>query len=198
MKKTLTINLAGMVFHIDDDAFETLKNYLDRVKNELRSVDGGDEIYEDVEARISELFSEKLKNNKQVITQKEVDEIIRTMGQPGDISGKSEGSQYKSNDYRKSYRRMYRDPDNRIIGGVCSGLAAYWRVDPTIVRIIFILLAIFGMAGVLIYLILWIVLPEAHTVAQKLEMRGESVNLSNIGDFFRKEFNNVKNSFKKK
>lgn len=198
MKKTLTINLAGMVFHIDDDAFETLKNYLDRVKNELRSVDGGDEIYNDVEARISELFSEKLKNNKQVITQKEVDEIIRTMGQPGDISGKSEGSQYKSNDYRKNYRRMYRDPDNRIIGGVCSGLAAYWRVDPTIIRIVFILLAIFGMAGVIIYLILWVVLPEAQTVAQKLEMRGESVNLSNIGDFFREEFNNVKNSFKKK
>lgn len=93
---------------------------------------------------------------------------------------------------------MYRDPDNCIIGGVCGGLAAYWRVDPTIVRIIFILLAIFGMAGVIIYLILWVVLPEAHTVAQKLEMRGESVNLSSIGDFFREEFNNVKNSFKKK
>ena len=198
MKKTLTINLAGMVFHIDDDAFEALKNYLDRVKKELHSVDGGNEIYEDVEARIAELFSEKLKNNKQVITQKEVDEIIRTMGQPGDISGKSEGDQHKSYDYKKNYKRMYRDPDNRIIGGVCSGLAAYWRVDPTLVRIIFILLAIFGMAGVLIYLILWVVLPEAQTVAQKLEMRGEPVNLSNIGDFFREEFNNVKNSFKKK
>jgi phage shock protein PspC (stress-responsive transcriptional regulator) len=198
MKKTLTINLAGMVFHIDDDAFETLKNYLDRVKSELRSVDGGNEIYEDVEARISELFAEKLTNNKQVITQKEVDDIIRTMGQPGDISGNSESSRYESETYKKRYRRMYRDPDNCIIGGVCGGLAAYWRVDPTIVRIIFILLAIFGMAGVIIYLILWVVLPEAHTVAQKLEMRGESVNLSSIGDFFREEFNNVKNSFKKK
>lgn len=187
-----------MVFHIDDDAFESLKNYLDRVKSELRSVDGGNEIYEDVEARISELFSEKLINNKQVITHKEVDEIIRTMGQPGDISGKSDGEQHKSAGHKKRYRRMYRDPDNCIIGGVCSGLAAYWRVDPTIVRISFILLAIFGMAGVIIYLILWVVLPEAHTVAQKLEMRGESVNLSNIGDFFRQEFNNVKNSFKKK
>lgn len=198
MKKTLTINLAGMVFHIDDDAFEQLKNYLDRVKSELRSVEGGDEIYEDVEIRISELFSEKLSNNKQVITQKEVNDVISTMGQPGDISGKSDGGQYKSTGYQKRYRRMYRDPDNCIIGGVCSGLAAYWRVDPTIVRIIFILLAIFGLAGVIIYLILWVVLPEAQTVAQKLEMRGESVNLSNIGDFFREEFNNVKNSFKKK
>ena len=197
MKKTLTINLAGMVFHIDDDAFELLKNYLDRVKSELSSVEGGNEIYDDVEIRISELFSEKLTNNKQVITQKEVESVISTMGQPGDISGKSEESQYKSSNYQKRYRRMYRDPDNCIIGGVCSGLAAYWRVDPTIVRVIFILLAIFGLAGVIIYLILWVVLPEAQTVAQKLEMRGESVNLSNIGDFFREEFNNVKNSFKK-
>lgn len=93
---------------------------------------------------------------------------------------------------------MYRDPDNRIIGGVCSGLASYWHIDPAIVRIIFVILAIFGMAGVLIYLILWIVLPEAGTVAQKLEMRGEAVNFSNIGDFFREEFENVKRSFKKK
>ena len=94
---------------------------------------------------------------------------------------------------------MYRDPDARIIGGVCSGLGAYWNIDPTLIRIVFIVLAIFGLAGVLIYLILWIVLPEASTVAQKLEMRGEPVNVSNISDFIRDEFEHVKKSmnFKK-
>jgi phage shock protein PspC (stress-responsive transcriptional regulator) len=196
MKKTMTINLGGMVYHIDEDAYDKLKIYLDKVKNELRSVDGGEEIYQDIETRIAELFSERLSSNKQVITLNEVEDVIRIMGNPEDISGKTTEREYSSK--IRSYRRMFRDPDNRIIGGVCSGLAAYWRIDPTIVRLIFVILAIFGMAGVLIYLILWIVLPEANTVAQKLEMRGEAVNLSNIVDFFRQEFENVKRSFQKK
>ena len=196
MKKTMTVNLGGMVYHIDDDAYDILRKYLDKVKQELRSIEGGEEIYQDIETRIAELFSERLKNNGQVITQKEVEEVIAIMGNPEDISGKSTEGGYKTRS--GNYKRMYRDPDNRVIGGVCSGLASYWRIDPTIVRVIFVILAIFGMAGVLIYLILWIVLPEANTVAQKLEMRGEAVNLSNIGDFFRQEFENVKRSFQKK
>ncbi|MBA7567313.1 hypothetical protein ES708_09023 [subsurface metagenome] len=192
----MTVNLGGMVYHIDDDAYDKLKKYLDQVKDELRSFQGSNEIYQDIEMRIAELFGEKLKHNRQVITSNEVEEVIGIMGNPEDITGKSTEEEYTSK--RRKYKRMHRDPDNRIIGGVCSGLAAYWRIDPTIVRLIFILLAIFGMAGVLIYLILWIVLPEAHTVAQKLEMRGEAVNLSNMGDFFRQEFENVKRSFQKK
>jgi phage shock protein PspC (stress-responsive transcriptional regulator) len=196
MKKTMTVNLGGMVYHIDDDAYDRLKKYLDKVKQELRSIEGGEEIYEDIETRIAELFSERLKNNGQAITIKEVEEVIAILGNPEDISGNPAGEENKSRS--RNYKRMYRDPDNRIIGGVCSGLASYWRIDPTIVRIIFVILAVFGMAGVLIYLILWIVLPEAGTVAQKLEMRGEAVNFSNIGDFFREEFENVKRSFNKK
>jgi len=196
MKKTMTVNIAGMVYHIDEDAFDRLNQYLGKVKDELHSIEGGSEIYQDIEIRIGELFNDRLKNNRHVIILSDVEEIIAIMGQPGDISGSSEGKEYSS--HSGNYRRMYRDPDNRIIGGVCSGLAAYWRIDPTLVRLIFIVLAIFGMAGVLIYLILWIILPEAHTVAQKLEMRGERVNLSNIGDFFRQEFENVKRSFQKK
>ena len=196
MKKTMTVNIAGMVYHIDEDAFDRLNRYLGSVKSELRSMEGASEIYQDIETRIGELFNDRLKNNRQVINLADVEEVITIMGEPGDISGSNEKKNYSS--HSGSYRRMYRDPDNRVIGGVCSGLAAYWRVDPTIVRFIFVILAIFGMSGVLIYLILWIVLPEAHTVAQKLEMRGERVNLSNIGDFFRQEFENVKQSFTKK
>ena len=196
MKKTMTVNIAGMVYHIDEDAFDMLNQYLARVKDELRSMEGGNEIYEDIEMRIGELFSERLKNNRQVITMDDVEHVITVLGQPGDISGNSEKNDHTT--YSDTYRRMYRDPDNRIIGGVCRGLAAYWRIDPTLVRLIFIILAIFGMAGVLIYLILWIILPEAQTVAQKLEMRGERVNLSSMGEFFRQEFENVKRSFQKK
>ena len=196
MKKTMTINIAGMVYHIDDDAYERLNQYLSKVRLELQSTESGNEIYQDIETRIGELFTERLKNNRQVITLQDVEEIIAIMGKPADISGNTDEKEYSS--YNEKYRRMYRDPDNRIIGGVCSGLAAYWRLDPTIVRLVFVILAIFGMAGVLIYLILWIILPEARTVAQKLEMRGERVNLSSMGEFFRQEFENVKQSFQKK
>ena len=197
MKKTITVNIGSMVFYIDDDAYEILRIYLNSVREEFRTMEGGNEIYEDIETRIAELFNEKLGNNRQVISMQEVEEVIATLGQPEDFSDTS-GKQKTANAPGRSGKRMYRDPDNAMIGGVCSGLAAYWRVDPTIVRLIFVILAIFGMAGVLIYLILWILLPEAKTVAQKLEMRGEPVNLSSIGAFFREEFENVKNSFKKK
>jgi phage shock protein PspC (stress-responsive transcriptional regulator) len=196
MKKTMTVNIGGRVYHIDEDAYNVLNGYLSRVKGELNNEEGGNEMYDDIENRIGELFSEKLRADRQVITIDDVQEIIKIMGQPSDISGNAHESEHESK--HGSYRRMYRDTDNRIIGGVCSGLAAYWRVDPALVRIIFVILSIFGMAGVLIYLILWIILPEATTVAQKLEMRGEPVNLSNIGEFFRQEFENVKRSFSRK
>ena len=195
MRKTVTVNIAGMVFYIDDDAYAVLSDYLSSVRSEFRSMEGGDEIYEDIESRIAELFNEKLKNNRQVISLRDVEEVIGTLGQPGDFSETVSGS-YPTGSYSRN-KRLYRDPDNRMIAGVCSGLAAYWRVDPSIVRLIFVILAIFGMFGILIYLVLWIILPEAHTVAQKLEMRGEPVNLSNIGAFFRDEFENVKRSFSK-
>jgi len=192
----MTVNIGGRVFHIDEDAYDLLNNYLVHVRDELKSTEGEKEINEDIETRMGELFASLLKGSREVITIQDVQEVIRVMGQPEDISGNPEKNRHSSN--TGSYKRMYRDPDNRIIGGVCSGLASYWRADPTIIRIIFIVLCIFGMAGGIIYLILWIILPEAHTVAQKLEMRGEPVNLSNMGEFFREEFENVKRSFRRK
>ncbi|MBN1952911.1 MAG: PspC domain-containing protein [Bacteroidales bacterium] len=197
MKRTLSVNIGGMAFFIDEDAYGALKKYLDSIGLASNSLEGGNEIFEDVEIRIAELFAEKLKNNKQVITLRDVEEVKSILGEPEDFSGKDTG-QRDSYNQQNYARRMYRDPDSRVIGGVCSGLAAYWSTDVSIIRIIFILLAIFGMFGVFIYLVLWIVLPEANTIAQKLEMRGEPVNLSNIAAFFRKEFENVKRNFRKK
>jgi phage shock protein PspC (stress-responsive transcriptional regulator) len=196
MKKTLTVNLGGRVYHIDEDAFTLLRDYLEKIKLELQSSEGAEEIYNDIEARIAEIINEKLKNSRQVVTINDVQEVIVVMGQPGDISGNENTSRFDAG--KKHYRRMYRDPDSRMIGGVCSGLAAYWNLDPTLVRVIFVILAIFGSAGILIYLILWVVLPEAITISQKLEMRGEAVTISSITDFMKDEFENVKRSFKKK
>jgi phage shock protein PspC (stress-responsive transcriptional regulator) len=197
MKRSVTINLAGLVYNIDEDAFQMLKDYLDKIEKKFKNDEASSDIMHDIEARIAEILNERITHERQVVTVKDVEEIIRTMGHPNDYTGEEHDEQKDtSSSYSAGYRRMYRDPDNRIIGGVCSGLAAYWRIDPSILRVIFVLLTIFGLAGILIYLILWIVLPEAKTVAQKLEMRGEPVTISNIKDFVKREFENVKKSFK--
>jgi phage shock protein PspC (stress-responsive transcriptional regulator) len=193
MKKTFSINLNGIVFNIDEDAFEKLQVYLTSIENHFSKENERKEIIADIEARLAEIFSGKISTSKQVINLDDVDEVIRIMGQPGDFADEETENIPKEDPlYHKQYRRMYRDPDSRLIGGVCSGLSAYFGIDPVFLRLIF-LIAFFGFGvGLLIYLILWIVLPEARTTAQKLEMRGEKVNVSNIGNFVKDEFSNMK------
>lgn len=193
MKKTFSINLNGIVFNIDEDAYEKMQSYLTSIERHFSREEERKEIIADIEARLAEIFSGKTSASKQVINMDDVDEVIRMMGQPGDFADE-EAEEIPKEDplYHKKYRRMYRDPDSRLIGGVCSGLSAYFGMDPVFLRLIF-LIAFFGFGvGLLVYLILWIVLPEARTTAQKLEMRGEKVNVSNIGNFVKEEFNNVK------
>lgn len=195
MKKTLTINLAGMVYHIDEDAFQKLKGYLDTLEKKFRQEPDVKELIADIEARIAELLTERMGNRKQVVTLDDVTAIITILGDPEVISEGESNYEYSEPSAKSTYRRMYRDPDNRVIGGVCTGLAAYWNIDPVIIRVIFIALIIVG-AGLVIYLVLWIVMPEAQTTAQKLEMRGEAVTIDNIKDFIRDEFEQVKKNFK--
>jgi phage shock protein PspC (stress-responsive transcriptional regulator) len=196
MKKTFSVNLGNRVYNIDDDAYQRLKEYLDRIEGYFSDDKEREDIISDIELRISELFTERLGSIKQVITMHDVDEIIVIMGDPREISGAKERP-YTNYERRSGTHRIYRDPDDRMIGGVCGGLGAYLGIDPVIVRIIFILFLIFGI-GLLVYIILWIVVPEARTTAQKLEMRGDSVNSSNIGNFFKDEFDSVKKSFRGK
>ncbi len=194
MKKTLTINLAGLVFNVDEDAYYRLQDYLEKIKTYFSEEKEVDDIMRDIEIRIAELLGEKITPNSQVVTLQDIEEIIKIMGEPHEFGDPDK--ERKSTYYHSSTRRVYRDPDNRVLGGVCGGLGAYMAVDPLIIRIIFIV-AFFGFGvGLLIYLILWIIIPEAKTTAQKLEMRGEPVNVSNIGGFVREEFENLKNSFK--
>ena len=195
MKKTLTINLANQVFHIDEDAYIRLKEYLDRIESHFSNKDERNDIVSDIENRISELFGERTSAEKQVITLQDIEEIIRIMGDPVEIGGGTEsGSEQETTP--PGTKRLYRDPDNRVLGGVCSGIGMYFKLDPTIVRLVFLVI-FFGFGiGFLIYIILWIVVPEARTTAQKLEMRGDPVNASNIGKFMRDEYEHVKKNFK--
>ena len=189
MKKTYNINLGGIVFHIDEDAYDLLDKYLSNLRIHFSKEEGAEEIVHDMELRISELFSERLNEKKQVITLTDVEEIIAQMGKPEEFS---EDTTQETNEYikeEKTPKRLFRDPDNKVIGGVCSGIAAYLGWDVTAVRIIFIALALpFILNGSLIlngvviaYIIAWIIIPEANTAAEKLSMKGMQVNVENIG-----------------
>lgn len=188
MKMTVNINLGGYAFYLDDDAYERLRQYMKSLEKEFSGEPGAAEIMSDIEGRISELFSGKLSSYKQVITMKDVEEVMAILGSPEDISGVDSSGEVPP----RSQRRMYRDPDRRIIGGVCAGISAYLDWQPFIMRIIFVALIFAGGFSLLLYLILWIVLPEAKTTAQKLEMRGDPVTIENITDSVRQEFNTVK------
>ena len=189
MKKTYNINLGGIVFHIDEDAYELLDKYLSNLRIHFSKEEGAEEIVHDMELRISELFSERLNEKKQVVTLKDVEEIIAQMGKPEEFS---DDTTQDTNEYikeEKGPKRLFRDPDNKVIGGVCSGIAAYLGWDVTAVRIIFIALALpFILNGSLIlngvviaYIIAWIIIPEANTATEKLSMKGMKVNVENIG-----------------
>ncbi len=198
MKKAIKINLSGIIFHIDDDAYEKLKTYLDTIGRHFSNKQESKEIIDDIESRIAELFQERISEENQVITLEIVDEVIDIMGNPEEIADSGEESNGKST-FHESYtanKRLYRDPENSVIGGVCGGLAAYFSIDPVIFRLLFVIFFFAGGASILVYIILWIVLPKAETAAQKLEMRGEKVNVSNLEKKIREEYDTVKENVK--
>lgn len=199
MNKTININLGGFFFHIDEIAYQILKNYLDSIARSLSDdPQGKNEIIADIEARISELLSEKISDPRQVINENDINDIIKIMGQPEDYE--DAGENYSENNNYRSHsapnKKLYRDGDDKFLGGVSSGLAHYFGVDSTWVRLLFILLTAFGGFGIPTYIILWLLLPEAKTTAEKLEMEGEAVNIDNIEKKIRTEFDNVSDKIK--
>ena len=192
MNKTININLGGIFFHIDEIAFQKLKRYLDAIRHSLSDdPKGRDEIITDIESRISELLSERVKDARQVVNESDIDEIVDIMGQPEDYAVDEElfmddaGKRYAGS---SSSKKLFRDGDDKFLGGVASGIAHYFAVDVIWIRLAWIILATFGGSGVLVYIILWILLPEARTTAEKLQMEGEPVNISNIEKKIRAEF----------
>jgi phage shock protein PspC (stress-responsive transcriptional regulator) len=199
MNKTVNINLGGMFFHIDEDAYQKMTRYFDAIKRSLSNSSGHDEIIKDIEMRVSELLNEKQKSDKYVIGLKDVDEVIAVMGQPEDyiIEDELKGANtYNSNTTRRT-KKLYRDREKGLIGGVSAGLGHYFGVDAVWIRIVLILLVFAGFGtGILAYIILWIVTPEAITTTEKLEMTGEPVTISNIEKKVREEFENVSDKIK--
>ncbi len=198
MNKTVNINLGGMFFHIDEDAYQKLTRYFDAIKRSLSNSSGHDEIIKDIEMRVSELLNEKQKTDKHVIGLKDVDEVIAVMGQPEDYIIEDDGTTGPT--YNKTYstrtKKLYRDKEKGMIGGVASGLGYYFGIDTVWIRLALILLVWGFGTGIIAYIILWIVVPEAVTTSEKLEMTGEPVNISNIEKKVREEFDNVSDKIK--
>jgi phage shock protein PspC (stress-responsive transcriptional regulator) len=195
MKITVSINLGGYSFNIDEDAYTDLKIYLKNLELHFAGEESSSEILSDIETRMAELFRLKITGYKQVINIDDVRQVITVLGTPEDIADNEDPSP-RDKFSSPGYHRMYRDPDHRIIGGVCSGMGAYWDIDPIIIRVLFVALVLAGGIGALVYLILYIVLPEAKTTAQKIEMKGNPVNIHNIKDSVKKEFDTVRKNMK--
>lgn len=201
MNKTVNINLGGMFFHIDEDAYQKLTRYFDAIKRSLNNSSGQDEIIKDIEMRVSELLNEKQKSDKHVVGLKDVDEVITVMGQPEDyIIEDDNTNNQQSNNYSttgSTSRKLYRDKEKGMLGGVAAGLGYYFGIDTVWIRIALILLVFAGFGtGIIAYIILWVVTPEAITTSEKLEMTGEPVNISNIEKKVREEYENVSQKFK--
>ncbi|MDT0647350.1 PspC domain-containing protein [Zunongwangia sp. F260] len=195
MNKTVNINLAGIFFHIDEDAYAKLQHYLDAIKRSFSRTQGSEEIIADIEARIAELFNEKIKDKRQVISIKEVEEVIAIMGQPEDYMVDEEIFEdepvYETTG-KTTGRKLFRDPLNSYLGGVSSGLGHYMEIDAVWVRLLWVLLTLLTSgAFILIYIAFWIFVPEAKTTADRLAMKGEEVTISNIEKKIREGFDNV-------
>lgn len=179
MKKVININFQGRVIPIEETAFETLKQYSDSLRVYFANEEGRDEIINDIENRIAELFEDKIKKGATCITDEDVDAIITSMGRPADFdeagagefgagagaSSKagSQSSYASAEETVKEPRRLSRSSNDKILGGVAAGLAHYLRIDPAVMRILFAVVTFGGFgAGILIYIILWIVLPAAE------------------------------------
>jgi len=197
MNKTLTINLANSIFNIDENAYQALQRYLEAVKKYLTGTQGNEEILADVEARISELFSEKLTPEKQVIVLQDVEQIIQVMGQPEDYSIDEDiFDEVPKTKTSTRVKKLYRDGDQKLMGGVCSGIGHYLSIDPLWIRLLFIVFLFGGGFSVITYIILWAIVPEATTTAQKLDMQGEAANLSNIEKKIKEGFDSVSDTVK--
>ncbi|MCO6498855.1 MAG: PspC domain-containing protein [Vicingus serpentipes] len=198
MNQTVTANIGGIVFHIEVDAFDSLTNYLNKIKSYFNNSEEREEIMRDIEGRIAEIFSSKLNERNQVIKNADVTELIEVMGKPEQYIDEDEvirEEKFSSDNTYRTAKKFFRDPDDRIIGGVAAGIANYFGIDAVWLRLFFIGALFFGF-GFLLYIILWIVIPEAKTASDKLQMKGEPVNIDNIGKTFKEEAQKVSENLK--
>ncbi|MCO5234236.1 MAG: DUF2807 domain-containing protein [Chitinophagales bacterium] len=198
MNKTYNINLAGQIFHINEDAFDMLSDYLKSLKKIYQNEEGGDEIITDIESRIAEIFLLENKNNRlTIINIENVENVISTLGKPEQHIDGDEESESTYSNKSSSNKKLFRDSDSQIIAGVCSGLSHYFGInDPLWIRLIFLIFFFGGIgSSLMIYIVLWILLPKATTASEKLQMKGQPINVGNIEKTVRDGIQNIGDSF---
>src|SRR5690606_37159930 len=206
MNKTIIININSIVFHIEEDAYDTLRSYMIDIKKHFGNTPESKEILEDIENRIAEMFNERIQTGrKEVINLEDVQQIMEQMGRVSDFE-ESEGTTVEE-DFRHEQRagqaphveyvgkKLMRDPDDKILGGVCSGLAHYFGIEPIWIRVLLVLFVLIGGSGFLVYIVLWMVMPLAVTRADKMTMRGEKANLQNFKKSFDEEVKGFSETF---
>jgi len=199
----VSINLGGKLFHINEDAYQMLSSYLREVGSKFSGNDR-EEILQEVELRMAELFSGMITDKQQVLNEGQVKEVIGILGDPddyegaGESPGREESAGREESTGTKFNKRLYRDPDNRVLGGVCGGLGAYFNADPVLFRFLFLIVFLAFGTGLIIYLILWLITPEAITMAQKMEMKGQKFTFDDFKQKARSEYEDVKNHFNRK
>lgn len=193
MKKTINISIGGLSFVVEEDAYAKLEAYLSGVKKHFASYPDADEIVSDMESRMAEQFLSKTGEAK-IISLPLVNELISSMGEPEHFGGEKPADSGPELASSKGFgRRLMRNPDDSMLAGVCGGISAYLGVeDPIWIRILFVLFVIFGGSGVLLYIILWIIMPEARTDTEKMQMRGESINIKNVEAVVKDRVNELK------
>ena len=211
MKRTYAVNIAGYAFTIDENAYHLLNQYLDTIVNAFKDSDYGKEISEDIELRVAELLLEKTSVGSHIVSYEDVEQVITRIGKPEEIREEEiyiDSNETKDTDENikinieeetndstgpgvpppyypqppKIGKKLYRDPDNALLGGVCSGLAWYLGMDVSLVRLFTVILVFLSASTVIIaYIIMWIVIPEARTPLQQMQMKGEEPTIENIG-----------------
>lgn len=203
MNKTVTINISGIIFHIEEEAYEKLSKYLSTIKGYFSKSEGGNEILSDIESRIAEMLQSKISAVKQVVLMSDVDYVMDSMGKPEEFAGDSSDNENTSKTEHNEQvnepkiKRLHRDGENKVLGGVCSGIGHYFGMDPVWIRIALLLMFFFAGTGFLLYLILWIAIPEAKTTAEKLAMKGERADINNISKTVKEEAEQFKKRVEK-
>ena len=183
MKRVIDINIGGINFATDEDAYVMLKSYLTRFEATIGDPGDVKEVMEDIEYRIAEIFQREIKTYNQVVDEKMVRNVIELLGDVEDPYSDKRETAYETDPsfiHEITKKRLYRDVDNKRIAGVCSGISAYFNIDVTLVRVLFLVGLLGYSATFWVYIVLWIAAPKALTISQKLKMRGIPVTAENI------------------
>ncbi|MGB0196302.1 MAG: PspC domain-containing protein [Flavobacteriales bacterium] len=192
MNKTIDIELAGLLFHMEEKAHAQLQAYLNSIAAALANTEGKEEIIREVEARLAELFQEALGESRQVVALDDVTAACAQIGSPEDFVDEEDAPKASAGNATGN-RRLFRDPENGMIGGVATGMAHYFDADPVWVRVIALLVILFTGIGLPVYLVLWVITPKAETVADRMAMRGERATFENIKSRVQSEYERVEN-----